>query len=225
VAGTGAQAAEYGVASSHGLPVAGVGAPTAGVDLPPMWTTYLAVEDADSAAAAVAAHGGRLLAPPATEPGRGRGALARDPTGAVFGLWQAEAMIGMQLANEPVAVVWTDQRSPDPDAARAFYAAVFGYTYTGLPGVDGYTTVDGAGPGGMVAGIGGPDDDLPPNTPAHWMVYFAVENVPAVVEAASAGGGRVVVPTADGPYGQVATLADPLGALLRVGSGGESTSA
>jgi predicted enzyme related to lactoylglutathione lyase len=201
-------------------PVAGLGQAPGGVPAA-SWTTYLAVEDADRAADAITSHGGTVLMPPMAIGDQGRMALATDPTGAVFGIWQAGAMFGATLVNEPGGVVWNDQRSADPRAAREFYAAVFGYRYSPMEGDPQYVTVDGAGPAGMIAGIGGPDPVLPAGTPAHWMTCFAVADVDDVVSRAQAAGGGVVVGVEGGPYGRVATLRDPGGAVFRVGSGGD----
>ena len=54
-------------------------------------------------------------------------AIAADPSGAVFGIWQAGQMIGSSLVNEPGGLTWEDLRSTDPAAAQDFYRALFGY--------------------------------------------------------------------------------------------------
>ena len=66
-----------------------------------------------------------LLAPGDVGP-LGRMLIAADPTGAVFGVWQAGTHIGAGLVNRPGGLVWEDLRSPEPERARAFYRSVFG---------------------------------------------------------------------------------------------------
>ncbi len=53
------------------------------------------------------------------------GKSAQDPAGATFGIWQAGAHHGAQLANEPGTLVWNECQTTDSDAAEAFYRAVF----------------------------------------------------------------------------------------------------
>ena len=66
---------ERGIAGGTGLP------PVEGV--PPHWGTVFAVDDCDAVAAAVAEHGGSVMAGPFDTP-MGRSAACADPSGAVF---------------------------------------------------------------------------------------------------------------------------------------------
>jgi predicted enzyme related to lactoylglutathione lyase len=63
--------------------------------------------DADETAAAVAEHGGAILLTPGDVGPLGRMAIATDPTGAVFGVWQAGMHIA-GLVNEPCGLTWED---------------------------------------------------------------------------------------------------------------------
>ncbi|MBJ7522389.1 MAG: VOC family protein, partial [Solirubrobacteraceae bacterium] len=56
----------------------------------------------------------------------------------------------------------------------------------------------------------------PAEIPAHWMVYFAVENTDATVAHAKELGGTVSVEPFDLPVGRFAVLHDPHGALFSV---------
>jgi hypothetical protein len=53
---------------------------------PPLWVSYVTVDDVDARAARVAGAGGTVLMPPSDIPGVGRSALIRDPQGAVIHL-------------------------------------------------------------------------------------------------------------------------------------------
>jgi predicted enzyme related to lactoylglutathione lyase len=133
----------------------------------------------------------------------------------VFGAWQADGMIGAQLVNEPGGLAWNDCHSTDPRAARAFYHAVFGFNYTTMAGPFDYTTIDGAGPGAAIGGIGEPDPSLP-GAPSHWTVYFSVEDADETIATAIALGGTEQTAASDTPFGRMATLRDPQGALFKI---------
>ncbi len=197
----------YTIAHVRDFPAAGIGPLQPGA--PSAWTMYIASDDADATANAVTASGGVVLLPPGDVGTFGRMLLAADPSGAVFGVWQAMSHIGAGLYNEPGGLTWEDLRSTDPDAARAFYAAVFGYQTSGLPGAGAdYTTFEFSperplgGMGGMMSGEGS----------SSWLVYFAVRDASAAVVAAEAGGGSVLTRGFDTPFGRMAGLADPAGA-------------
>jgi predicted enzyme related to lactoylglutathione lyase len=61
------------------------------VGIPPHWAIYIAVANADEAAAKAAAAGGTVLKPAFDVFDLGRMAVIRDPTGAVFHVWQESA--------------------------------------------------------------------------------------------------------------------------------------
>ena len=217
---TGEDFGHYTFCLVRGMPVAGIGGmPAGGAGPSPVWTVYLAVEDADKTMEAVSAHGGTVILPPMAIADQGRMGLAIDPTGAMFGIWQAGAMFGAVLVNEPGGVVWNDHHSADSKAARDFYAAVFGYHYSEVPGGQDYVSIDGAGPGDTIGGIGGSDDSQPADLAAHWMTYFAVESVDDAAAGAAAAGGSVVSAPEDTPFGRMATLRDVQGTYLKIGSG------
>jgi predicted enzyme related to lactoylglutathione lyase len=105
---------------------------------------------------------------------------------------------------------WTELSTPDSASARAFYSASLERPVEdmGIPGFD-YATVKVGGDD--VAGVWGV-----PGEPAHWSVYFAVDDADAAVARAIAAGGSVVREAADSPYGRFAIVADPFGATLAV---------
>ena len=93
-------------------------------------------------------------------------------------------------------IIWVDLTTPDPQRAKAFYGAVFGWEYAEQDrGADGFyrvVSVGGQGFGGMLsmAEIGNPDDDVP----AHWMPYFYTEQVQQVTDRAAELGATVYMP-------------------------------
>jgi predicted enzyme related to lactoylglutathione lyase len=111
----------------------------------------------------------------------------------------------------PGTPTWIDLVSPDLDASRAFYRAVFGWEYdVGGPEFGGYTTarVDTR----PVAGIGGQMPGAPP-APAFWQLHFATDAIEADVARAVALGAQVIAPPlAVGVFGSMAVCSDPTGA-------------
>jgi uncharacterized protein len=206
---------EYGgyvIARAKGAAAAGIG-PQVQPGQPAAWTLYIASDDVDTTAAAVAENGGTVLLPPGDVGPLGRMFIAADPTGAAFGVWQAGQHIGAEITNEPGGMTWEDLRSPDPDAARAFYTAVFGYETQPLadagPDYHMFMPPGSQAPLGGMGGMFGMQ-----GVPAHWDVYFSVPDTDAAVAAAEQDGGTVVSPARDSPYGRMAGVRDPFGATF-----------
>ncbi|MFD7906723.1 VOC family protein [Kitasatospora sp. NPDC059722] len=191
------------VATLHGAQVAAVGPPSE----PPAWLTCLATPDVRRSAAAVRAAGGRLLREPYDVPDQGRAALAADPQGARFGLWQGGPVPGAGLVNEPGTLTWNEHLSPDPDAARAFYRQVFGLTHDHPR--DGYTVFRAQGlPAG---GIGpSPSDDAR----AAWLTSFATDDADRAADRVRALGGTVLSGPEPTPFGRSSLVRDDGGAVF-----------
>jgi len=75
---------------------------------------------------------GRYLRVLAVKPldvaGAGRMAVLADPASAAFSVWQAREHRGARIVNEPGSVNFNVLNTRDPEAARRFYGAVFGWT-------------------------------------------------------------------------------------------------
>ena len=205
-----AEAGGYSVATLDGRNVAGLMA-EAELQHPPVWTTYLATADSAATCEKITAAGGTLLQPNMDVMGLGNMAIAQDPTGAIFGIWEAKVHTGFQLANEPGSVTWNEVLTRDVDAAKAFYADVFGYTFTEFGGM-GYFVIEVDGNG--VGGLGGIPGSMPDEVPAHWRTYFNVADCDASTEKAVSLGATVLMPPTDMPYGRHADIMDPNGSVL-----------
>ena len=201
----------YVVATVDGYPAAGIAPVMGGA---PGWTVFIASDDVDKTAAAVNEHGGTLVFPPDQVGPLGRMIAATDPTGAAFGVWEHGEHIGAGVYNEPGGLTWEDLRSSDPDAARAFYTAVFGYETQGIPeaGPD-YATfsLPGGEPMGGIGGMMGRE-----GIASHWLPYFGVRDLVAAVADAESKGGAVHMRDFETPYGRMAALADPEGSAFWV---------
>jgi predicted enzyme related to lactoylglutathione lyase len=178
--------------------------------MPPSWTTYLAVSDMDKIITAITEAGGEILMPPLDVLTQGTVAIAADPTGAVFGLWQAGDHVGTQVVGRPGTLAWNEVMTRDFAAAKAFYTAVFGYGIDDMSG-EGFTyavlTVDGH----AVGGLGQLPEDTPAQVPSNWGVYFAVEDADASAARISELGGTVLTPPFDSPHGRLAVVTDNQG--------------
>jgi predicted enzyme related to lactoylglutathione lyase len=205
----------YGLARVDGHEVCGIMPMQPGMEHPPVWTTYLAAGDADAATDAVARAGGTIVAPTMDVMEFGRMAVAQDPTGATFGIWQAKSQPGFTIANESNTVIWNELMTRDYAAALEFYAAVFSYGYTDMSG-DGFEYSMIEANGETVGGLGTLPADVPSEIPAHWRTYFAVDDCDAAVDQVTRLGGSVLRAPQDMPYGRHADVADPQGAAFAV---------
>ena len=206
----------YRRAKKDGADVAGV-MPLMQEGQPPAWSSYVSVEDAAATAAAVKAAGGGVIAEPMDVMDLGKMAIFTDPTGAVFGIWQPGAFAGAARVNEPGALAWNELNTRDTGAAKAFYGAVFGWGFEdhdmGEMGIYTEWKLGDAPIGGMMD-IG--STQMPAEVPAHWLVYFAVENADAAVEKVKSSGGNIAFGPIDIPAGRFAVVTDPFGAAFSV---------
>jgi len=191
-----------------GIPAAGIG-PLRESDSP-AWTIYLATTDIDATLETVTRNGGRTLTPAMVIGPLGRMAVVTDPTGAVFGFWEARDFPGFTRYGEPGHVDWCIARSTDPSTTTAFMRALFDYVEHRDDTVDeGYVElrIDGS----PALGVAATQD-----ADSSWMAYFAVENADAAVARALAAGGSITRPAESTPYGRIATITDPEGATFSV---------
>jgi predicted enzyme related to lactoylglutathione lyase len=203
---------EYGgylTALSGGRKAAGLG-PQMDPDDPPRWTTYFATDDVDATAARITEAGGSVVMPPMDVGPMGRMAIAVDPQGNPFGLWQAGLTTGVEVYNEPGSLVWNEAAVDDQAAARDFYTAVFGFTWDEIPDAGGYSTF--ATEDRPLGGLGG----VAPGLPRGWQACFSVANTDEAVRTVEAGGGKVLMAAEDTSYGRFAVVADPWGASFSV---------
>ncbi|HXF46595.1 MAG TPA: VOC family protein [Burkholderiaceae bacterium] len=112
------------------------------------------------------------------------------------------------------AFSWSELVTPDPDAARAFYTALFGWgsKQMQMPGGT-YTTfqVGDTSVAGMMKLPQG--TDMAPG----WGCYVTVDDVEATCKRAVELGGKVLMPVTELPaVGRMAVIQDPQGALISV---------
>ncbi|MEV7187044.1 VOC family protein [Kitasatospora sp. NPDC093102] len=173
-------------------------------DPPAVWTTFLSCPDPLRTLAVVRAAGGHLAREPHEVPEQGCAALAVDPLGARFGLWQAGTIDGAGLVDEPGTLAWNEHLSPDPGAARAFYRRTFGYSY------------DRPRAGRALARVAGlPACSIGPSgagADARWLAHFATEDTDRTADRLRTLGGTVVTGPEPAPFGRTALARDDAGA-------------
>jgi predicted enzyme related to lactoylglutathione lyase len=183
----------------------------------PAWTTYVSVDDAAATAATVRDAGGTVMVEPMEVMDLGTMAVFSDPGGAVFGVWQPGTFAGAGLVNETGALSWNELNTRDAEGASSFYGSVFGWQFDEQEMGEGetYTSLmlGGQPVGGMLdlAARG-----IPEEIPAHWQVYFVVDDTDAAIEQAKESGGGVMMEPIDSQAGRIAILQDPGGAAFAV---------
>lgn len=181
--------------------------------LPPLWSVYLTVDDADDTVAKVEASGGSVMAPAFDVMDAGRMAVVVDPTGAVVCLWQANEHPGCEVVNEPGAFTWAELQTPDQDACTEFFAKTVGWDSGSaeMPGLGAMTFWKVAGED-VASGMNPPMKGIPP----HWQAYFAGDDSDAACARITERGGSVLAPPIDAPPGRMAPVADPAGGMFSV---------
>ena len=111
------------------------------------------------------------------------------------------------------AFSWNELITNDPEAAKKFYQALFGWSLVEFPMEnDSYhvVKVEGEEKGGIMK--------TPPEAegmPPSWGIYVTVSNVDETAARAEELGGKVLVPPRDIPnVGRFCVLQDPQGAYL-----------
>jgi predicted enzyme related to lactoylglutathione lyase len=179
------------------------------------WSLYIAVDNADQAAAKAAQAGGSILMPAFDVMDAGRMAVIHDPTGAVFSVWQAKNSQGIGVAGENGALCWADLSTPDPDRAQKFYSSLFGWKLEKAEkDPSGYLHIKNGEH--YIGGIP-PAAHRNPKEHAYWLLYIQVADVEASVAKAKQLGGKILMPPKfmEG-VGAWAILADPQGAVFSV---------
>ncbi|URM92432.1 VOC family protein [Streptomyces sp. MRC013] len=210
---------DFSVALSGGRVVAGMGALASAFHVAVAWTPYFAVRNADVTAGRIRERSGTVAVGPVAF-ALGRGALAADRDGAVFGIWEGELPTGWG-EGWPTAPAWVRLHTRDAFEAAIFYGEVLDWAC----GRAGHCDVEYEGDEVVLRGTGravarlssgaleaAPDPAIRPR----WQVHFPVTDVEGRVAAALRHGGTVV----SHEPGVQATLRDPDGGLFTLTDSG-----
>ena len=187
--------------TKNGKPVAGLSPAMEEAGPPNIWSVYLHSEDANATVNAVESAGGSIMVPPMPVGDEGTMMVATDPAGAVIGFWQSK------------------------DYARSvdFYRTVLGARIEEV-GTGGDPDAVGPDHYGQIfygdesyAGIMDASTLFPEEVPSFWQIYITVDDVAATVKQVESLGGEILMPGEDTPYGTLAAIKDPMGALICLG--------
>ena len=180
---------------------------------PAAWHLYFATDAIEKDVERAVALGATLMFPPTQVAHFGRMAICADPTGAAFGLWQAGEHSGWEISEDAGSTAWCELYTPDAKKARAFYAALFNTTVDTMPGgMEYYVLKHGEQ---QLCGIMQIDPDWGVMQPM-WVNYFSVANTDEAAAAAVQLGATQMGAVDDSPFGRLAALADPSGAIFKI---------
>jgi predicted enzyme related to lactoylglutathione lyase len=123
-------------------------------------------------------------------------------------------LVSQPSSTLPGKFVWHNLITPDAEAAREFYSAVFGWELETMAG-GAYTTVSRGGRalGGIVDAS---KQENPPRSSV-WLAGVSVPNVDDMVsQAVGAGAKQIMAPTDISDVGRIAVIIDPDGAVLQL---------
>jgi hypothetical protein len=207
----------YGVFYQNGEPVAGVAyraAPDPTREYG-RWIYYMSVRDVAAAVSAVDAHGGKTLLPPRSYVDRGTFAVLSDPEAAPFGVMRSSSGDPLDYQVEQGEWLWFGLLATDAAAAAKFYAGLVGYDTHGPEPADGVLDYVLSKESYARAGV----RQLADNSQSHpsWVGYVRVEDVAKTAATVSGLGGTALLgPDSDVLAGDLAILADPLGAPVGI---------
>jgi predicted enzyme related to lactoylglutathione lyase len=177
------------------------------------WVGYIGVPDARLFSQRVEQAGGTVHKAAEEIPGVGTFAVAADPQGAIFTLFQPPT--GMTRPERPGTstpgmAVWHELAAADWQSSFAFYSDLFGWTKA---------HVIEMGPGGVYqifaagAELAGGMMTVP--HPGGWLFYFHVAEIQAAIDRVKQNGGTLVNGPCEVPGGQLTALClDPQGAIF-----------
>ncbi|MFI9111889.1 VOC family protein [Streptomyces venezuelae] len=209
----------YTQAYKGGKAVAAVVPPMPGQDgeAQSTWCLYFASADVAATAEKIRAAGGTVLMEPMQVGDFGSMCIAQEPSGAVFGLWQAGRHEGFELEGESGSYAWAEVFTREPAKTDPFFTDVFGYGSKKMKDehVD-YRVFDLGGAQPVLGRMLMTAEDFPPEIPSYIQLYFAVDNCDKAVEAAQRLGGKKLFGPMDSPFGRFAAILDPQGATFAV---------
>jgi predicted enzyme related to lactoylglutathione lyase len=185
----------------------------------PAWVGYIAANDVDAAVAKLTGLNGTVLMPAMDLEGVGRMAMVADPQGAPFYVMKGAsdetshsfAMLEPKLGH----CAWNELTSSDPDAAKTFYGALFGWTKDDemdMGPMGKYEFLRIADGRYLLGAVMPKMPDMPVST---WTFYFRVAEIDKAAATIAAKGGSVIAEPMEIPGGEFSLVAmDPQGAAF-----------
>ncbi|MFI6339243.1 VOC family protein [Streptomyces sp. NPDC050535] len=205
----------YTQAYKDGKAVAAVVPPMPGQEGQSAWCLYFASPDAAATAQKIRDNGGTVLMDPMRVGDFGTMTLASEPSGAVFGVWQAGVHEGFEATSVPGAYAWAEVFTREPGKTDAFLPAVFPFRAKQMEDSEYDFRIFDVGED-AVLGRMKMTDDFPPEVPSYVNVYFTVEDCDAAVAKATELGAVLRFGPMSSPFGRFAAVTDPQGASFSV---------
>lgn len=183
---------------------------------PNVWSLYLKSDDLEATAKAVTSAGGQVLVPPMHVAPFGHMAVFMDVAQGVVGGWQPQTHHGFGLAAEQGAPCWHELRTRDFAGAKAFFEKAFGWKTAMMSDTDEFRYATLGQGDDARAGLMDGSGFLPEGVPSHWVTYWGVVDTDAACDQVKRLGGAVQLEPVDSPYGRMASVADPMGALFNL---------
>jgi predicted enzyme related to lactoylglutathione lyase len=202
----------------NGAPIAGGMGDMGDMKANNTWKIYLSTDDISTATTKIVEQGGESLAPPMAVADLGLNTVFVDSTGAHLGAWQPGTFPGFTAMNEPSAPSWFELMTRDYAGALDFYRSVFSWQTEIEGDTDDfrYSTLRDPSSGDQLAGVMDASSFLPEGVAPHWSIYWDVEDVDASVATTESLGGTLIDGPQDTPYGRMATVSDPCGAVFKL---------
>ncbi len=185
----------------------------------PCWVGYIGVDDVDTSVTELVDKGGAVLMPAMDLEGVGRMAMVADPQGAVFyvmkGASDETSHSFAALAPKLGHCAWNELSTSDPEAAKSFYGAMFGWSKDGeldMGPMGKYEFLNVSGGRFMLGAVMPRMPEMPVSA---WSFYFRVPDIDSGAAAIGANGGAILQAPMEIPGGDYSLMAlDPAGAAF-----------
>jgi predicted enzyme related to lactoylglutathione lyase len=196
--------------------VAGLMQRPEGMNMPPFWSMYIAVPNADEAVARVKQLGGSELSEMIDLPTVGRMQMVKDPQGAAFYIIQpAPRDQSPDQAPQIGEASWLELMTTDAPAAMTFYHELFGWQPSEAMdmGEMGQYQMFNRGER-MIGGMMNKPPEMA-HVPPHWAIYFSVPDINDATERIKGNGGQILNGPMEVPGGDwIVNGMDPQGATF-----------
>jgi hypothetical protein len=185
----------------------------------PCWLGYIGVDDVDACAERIKAAGGGVHVPPTDIPNVGRFAFVNDPQGVMFYIMRgaSDEDSNSFAATEPMLghCAWNELATTDPQAAKAFYGAEFGWVQDGDIDMGPLGKYEFLWDGERRFMLGAVMPKMAEMPVPFWTFYFRVADIDVAVDKIKAKGGTIVQEPMEIPGGDYSLNAiDPQGAAF-----------
>ncbi len=214
-------AAEFGgyfMFTRNGVPVAGGMGDMGDMKADNAWKIYFNTSDMNETVALGESAGAHFVFPPEPVANMGVQAVLNDPSGAPLGAWQGIEFPGFMIMGEHGTPAWFELHTRDYHTAVDFYTHVFHLGTETVADSDEFRYATLTSGGEQVAGIldasGAPHEV----EASRWLGYWYVDDINETLEVVKKLGGNVIDDAMDSPYGLIATVSDPSGAVFKLNS-------